>query len=633
MAPTRLDTTVDHAVLTTVGNRIVVTAPAYTLEIEDAGAGFARSPYALLFGPDGQEWTAINLLASVHTTAAPDETWELGVPQAQQTGADLELVVEARGTAWKRRSVRLVCTPETVELSVTVEGSGAITDLTVFGGEAGLTDRGTGSYRSAIGFASVLVPVPTEPVQLVRPARSSVALGVVGDADPGRLNGIYAPPPLALGFGRSLAEGATDVPDGEWLGLSVRAAVEELTFTTLNYEPLDGGFRLRLSYEGHTRVHGRWKSPVFVLRPSPTAWGVLDDHRADLLEHGFASPATPSVEPWWREPIFCGWGAQCARAAHGLHTDRGAGPVGDDAAGDDVAVPEPETAEEEDVVVRQAPALARQSVYDEFLAVLAAHDLHPGTIIIDDRWQAEYGTAEPDLEHWPDLRGWIADRHAEGRKVLLWWKAWDPGGLPAEECVRDAGGRPVTVDPANPAYLERLSRIVGSLLSPDGLDADGLQVDFTQRAPSGQTLVGEPGMWGIAALHALLGTLYSAAKRAKPDSLVIGHAIHPSFSDVFDMARLNDVLKNDIHGRLVPVVDQLAFRQEVVSRTLPGHPIDTDQWPMPDREQWLAYAQAQTAFGVPALYYLESIDRSGEPIVATDLAVVADTWKTYRGAL
>jgi hypothetical protein len=80
----------------------------------------------------------------------------------------------------------------------------------------------------------------------------------------------------------------------------------------------------------------------------------------------------------------------------------------------------------------------------------------------------------------------------------------------------------------------------------------------------------------------------------------------------------------------VPVVDQLTFRHEIARRVLPGHSIDTDQWPMPNRAEWLRYAEAQVTKGVPALYYLESIDRSGEPIRPEDLAQVAATWKRYR---
>lgn len=604
---------------------IRVTTGVYTLEIRNTDAVFCRSPYARISGPDGHSWTDINLLASVHTAAGPDETYELALPVVRRDGENVEVIVPASSTAWNTRETRLVCTPTTVELSVAVSGVGSITDVTLFGGRASLVHGASGAFRSRIDFESVLVPVPTEPVQLVRPARSAAVLGVVGDADPGRLNGIFSPPPLVFGLGRQPSAGATDVPDGDWLGLSLREAVRRMTFTTMRYEPLDGGFHVRLSYEGHTAVDGEWVSPTLVLRPSATGWGVLDDYRADLVASGFAPAGGPRVQSWWREPIFCGWGAQCARAAHDLHSDG--------TPADPVADTDPETGEEENVVVRLAPSFATQEVYDEFLVRLDEHDLDVGTIVIDDRWQAEYGAATVDELRWPDLKAWIALRHAEGRKVLLWWKAWDPEGVPADECVTDAAGHPLSVDPANPAYLARLGGIVERLLGADGLDADGFKVDFTQRSPSGQTLSAAPGPWGIAALHAMLATLYTTAKAVKPDSLVICHTVHPSFGDVCDMVRLNDVLEKDIHGAEVPVVDQLVFRHAVATRTLPNHVIDTDQWPMPDRSQWLQYVAAQGSFGVPALYYLEAIDRSGERIHSGDLELVADSWNHYRETL
>jgi hypothetical protein len=610
--------------LTRRGGAAMVVAPAYSLEFPDAFERRGQTPYAVLSAAHGALWTEISLLSSVHTRAAADETWLVeSVDVLQEDGGDVTVAVVIRSTAWDRHETRLRCTAETVELSVAVTGAGDITDVTLFGGRAGLAGGASGTFRSLIAFAGVLVPAATEPVQLVRPAQSAATLGVVGDADPGRLSAIFSPPPLVLALGRELPANATDVPGGEWLGLSLRAPVDELGFTAMRYDPLENGFLIQLEYEGHTAVHDNWVSPSLVLRPATSAWATLDHYRADLLASGCApaAPHHPQAGPaWWREPIFCGWGAQCARAAHLLHP----GPR------DPAADTAPATPQEESVVARSAPSFARQDVYDEFLARLNEHDLNPGTIVIDDRWQSEYGSASVDTDHWPDLRGWISARHAAGQKVLLWWKAWDRHGIPDDECITDAGGRPVAVDPASPAYQARLRSIVEGLLSPDGIDADGFKVDFTQRTPSGQSLRGTPGSWGIAALHTLLASLYGAAKRAKPDALVICHAMHPSFADVCDMVRLNDVSKYDLRRDRVPVVDQLAFRHQIASRVLPGHPIDTDQWPMPNRAEWLRYAAAQVDKGVPALYYLESIDRSGEHIHPEDLDAVAATWARYR---
>lgn len=577
----------------------------------------STAPYAILQDPAGQTWSALNLLSSVPTVDRPDEVYAVGActvetGNGESGGEDVVVVVRTRSTAWAQHELRLVCRPETLELSVTVTGEGWLGSVQLLGGQGTLVDGAAGAFASSIAFASVLVPAPGEPVQLVRPAHSGGQLGLVGDASPGRLHSVFSPPPLVFGFGRAVPTGPTSVPPGDWLGVGLRAPVAELTFTTLAYVPQDGGFHLELAYEGHTEVRGTWRTPVLVLRPAATGWAVLEDYHRDLLDAGQvpASATAPDARPaWWAEPLFCGWGAQCAR-------------VGVDA--------DSRTTHSERGLTASAASQSRQDVYDTFLAGLAAHGIHPGTVVLDDRWQAAYGTAEPDSEHWPDLRGWIADQHRQGRRVLLWWKAWDPAGLPAQECVRDAAGRPVAADPANPRYLQHLTDIVTALLGADGLDADGLKIDFTQRAPSGRSLRAHPGVWGIAALHAMLAALTNAAHAAKPDALVVCHTVHPAFADVCDMVRLNDVAHGDIHGVGVPVVDQLRMRHAIASRMLPDHLIDTDQWPMPDRAEWRRYVEHQTAYGVPALYYCEAIDRTGELLGDDDLAAVAASWRRYR---
>lgn len=609
------------------GSLTRIVADGYQLVVD--ADRLAEDPYALLQDPDGRAWSALNLLSSLHTLESRDETWQVqGCTVTTPSGADADdevhVVVHTASTAWTRHELTLVCRARSLELSVRVEGSGRLDDVVLLGGQASLADGAAGMFASSLDVASVLVPAPGEPVQLVRPAHSGAQLGVVGDAAPGRLHAVFSPPPLVLGLGRAAPTGPTDVPDGDWLGLSLRAPVAELTFTTLAYEPRDGGFVLRLAYEGHTVVDGGWRSPVLVLRPAASGWDVLDDHRRDLVEHGCAPAGGPDPAPWWSEPLFCGWGAQCARVAPAVDPLAAAGAL------TPAMRVDPRVQAGSHVITVTAAGLSRQDVYDTFLDRMDEAGLDPGTLVIDDRWQAAYGTAEPDEDHWPDLRGWIARQHAAGRRVLLWWKAWDPAGLPAEECVLDAGGRPVAVDPANPRYRERLAGIVAHLLGPEGLDADGFKVDFTQRAPSGATLRGHDGSWGIAALHLLLETLHTAAHRTRSDALVVCHTVHPGFADVCDMVRLNDVSRQDVAGAWVPVVDQLRMRHAIASRTLPHHLVDTDQWPMPSRAEWRRYVDAQVELGVPALYYLEGMDRVREPLGPDDLAAVADSWRRYR---
>lgn len=614
-------------------------ADAYLLEVR------ADPPRAVLADPDGRIWSHLSLLASVDVVGAADESSDVGAPTVHDaSGAPVgaepvdtpvaEVRLDCRSTAWARRRTTLRCLPDRLELVVEVEGSGVLTDVRLLGGRAVLRNGAGGTFRSSAAHRSVFVPTPTEPVDLVRPAASAATLGIVGDASPGRLHAVFSPPPLCLVLGREPAASALDVPaagDGApgWLALGLVAPVAGLRLTELRYLPVDGGFLLELDHDAHTAVDGTWRSPAVVLRPAADPWAALADHRADLVAAGAPAGPVAPVAGWWAEPVFCGWGAQCARAP--LPGEPASHPFYLQDLGPAVVPPG----------LPVAPDLARQDVYDELLAHLAAHDVLPGTVVVDDKWQRAYGTGEVDPDRWPDLRGWVAARHAAGQRVLLWWKAWDPEGLPVEECLVDAGGRPVAVDPASPAYRERVRRTVAHLLGPDGVDADGFKVDFTQRAPAGHSVrrhgadggAAADAPWGVAALHALLGDLYRAAKDAKPDALVVTHTPHPAFADVCDMVRLNDVLERDTAGRVVPLADQMRVRRSIARAALPRHLVDTDQWPMLDRAQWRDYVAAQAEGGVPALYYAERVDRSGEPLTADDLALVAGSWAAYRAGL
>ncbi|GAB3614839.1 alpha-amylase family protein [Humibacter ginsengisoli] len=615
---------VDQLVQVTRGPaEVVITTPAYTFGVA------LTVPRATLAGADGELWSDLSLIANVDRLGEPDEaSGRTAVTVEEQPHGDVVVRVAGDSSAWASRVFVLRCTPDEIRahVEVTTDADDArIADVTVFGGQAALPTGAAGTFRSGIRFPSLFVPTPTEPVQVVRPSTSQAQLGVVGDAEPGRLHGIFSPPPLVFGLGRPTIDphaphGPTDMPVGEWLGASVVAPVEELGFTTFRYDALDGGFLLRLAYEGHTVVGaGGWSSPEFVLRPAGSPRSAIIQYRDDVARHGWASEPGAAAD-WWYEPIFCGWGAQSALAVRLTHE------------GEDLATDSPHGFVLPDSVAFAAD-LARQELYDRWLLRLAEHGIRPGTVVIDDRWQAEYGTNTVDEQKWPDLRAWIDARHADGQHVLLWLKAWDPDGLPAELTVRDAHGQAVAADPSNPAYLDALAEQVAWMLSPAGLDADGFKVDFTQRAPSGRTLRAHTdGVWGIAALHRLVRTIHDAAKAVKPDALVVTHTVHPSFGDVTDMIRLNDVLVESVNGDPVPVVDQMRFRHDIAAAALPGHPIDTDQWPMPNLQEWLAYASVQAELGVPALYYVESIDNSREAIGDDDLDEIASLWRGYREA-
>jgi hypothetical protein len=575
--------------MTAVAAPVVVETASYRLEVA------ANGLRATLTSPDGDEWLTLRPLAALDRVDGADETLSVEPPTVA-AGAATEITVERRSTLWERAATTLLCTEEAIEIAASVSGRGRLADVHLLGCRSLIPGAPTGLLPSGSRFRSLFTPNPEDAVRVVRGAGEPIVLGASGDGEPGRGRWLFTPPPLYLAL--SGAEGISDPRAGApWLDLAVVAPVRELNVVQVRYQPALGGFSLVLEYEGHAEVDGEFRAPALLLTPGvPDPYSGLRRHRDDLVVRGLAPSPEPRDEPdWWHEPIFCGWGAQC-------HLASGAG--------------------------RPAPALATQASYDAFLDGLEREGLVPGTVVIDDKWQEAYGTNAPDTAKWPDLRGWIAERHARGQRVLLWWKAWDPEGLPEELCIRAPDGRAVAVDPGNPRTRDELRRTMAALLGRDGLDADGLKIDFTARTPSGQALSGHGSEWGIALLHRLLSVVYEAAKEAKPDALVITHTPHPSFVDVTDMIRLNDML----HADRESVLRQMLYRAEVVRAACPELPIDTDDWRVPDLATWRAYLAEKVEIGVPALYYVSHVDATGEQLTSDDYDALRRTWATAPAA-
>jgi hypothetical protein len=560
-----------------------------------SGIVVERARYRLEVAPDGllarltssAGNLSLRLLSALDTIGGLDETLSVVPPRQTAPGV---IEVERRSTRWAHATLRLVCTDDAVDVLAAVRGRGDLVDVHLLGGRSAIPGQPTGFMPSGSTFRTLFSPNPGDPWRLVQPASESAVVGVSGDGQPGRGHWFFTPAPLSLW----LTGADVDAPravDGGWLGLSVAAPVERLSFVQLAYLAADRAFSLRLDYEGHTPVDGEFEAPAVVLTPGVEGpYAGLRRHREDLVVRGHApAPAARDVPGWWSRPIFCGWGAQCR-----LASTNG----------------------------KPAAAHAAQASYDRFLDHLEREGVVPGTVVIDDKWQTAYGTNEPDLAKWPDLRVWIAARHARGQRVLLWWKAWDAEGLDPDLCIRNADGAAVALDPTSPAARAALAETVTRMLAPHGLDADGLKIDFTARTPSGTSLRAHGERWGIALLHELLALVHAAAKEAKPDALLITQTPHPAFVDVTDMIRLNDMLRIDDGAPFPPVVPQMRYRAEVVRAACPELLIDTDDWCVPSLAEWRLYLAAKRELGVPSLYYADALDLTGEEFQEEDYAAL-----------
>jgi hypothetical protein len=571
-----------------------VRTPHYTARID------RRKLLADITGADGGSWGRLRLLASVDTLAGPDETIGVEAVDLERHEGGARLTIACVSSRWDSRTHVMDFGPDRIVFGATVRGRGDLTTVRLLGG-ARLPQ---GLLPSGAAHHTVFSPNPDHPWRIARPAVEPAVISVNGEGgEPGVGRWLFTPAPTCFGLSRERAADDRRLPDGPWLMLGL--AARRRTFVEFGYDPTPGGFSLRCEYEGHTAVDGTFTTPsALLLFGASDPYEGLRVYRDELAARGLAPAVTPRpVASHWLQPIFCGWGAQRALADP------------------------PES----------APALSRQALYEEFLDSLAGHGLVPGTVVVDDKWQKRYATCRADTGKWPDLAGFIADRHAQGQRVLLWWKAWDPEGAPDEACVREPGGAPLAIDPESPAGRSVIEDAMAHMLGSDGLDADGLKIDFSGRTPSGTALRHAGPSWGFDLLHELLAVAYDAAKRVKPGSLIVTHTPDPAFLDVTDMIRLNDVLHTDhLEGLPAPsetaVVEQMTYRAQVVRAACPELPVDTDGWCLPGRRDLAAYAEAQPALGVPALYYADRMDLEPGPIDPGTWSAVAAAWAAHREA-
>jgi hypothetical protein len=349
----------------------------------------------------------------------------------------------------------------------------------------------------------------------------------------------------------------------------------------------------------------------------------------DLLASGIAlaypqARATAARPDWWLRPSHCGWGDQTTTC---MQLE---GP------GEQC----------------RAMAYCIQGLYERWIGRLHRLQVPVGTVIIDAGWSPA-GWWKPDQVRWPDLRGFIDRQHQAGRRVVLWLATWLWEGLPDEWCLFVDGCK-LSCDPTHPRYREHLRQCVHELLSPNGFNADGFKIDQLsfcpdRRAPIGGSRFGwcsefppatqpirlaQGDLWGCELLHLLQSDIYRAAKEAKPDALITSSTVHPYFAGTFDMVRLHDM------GRVaVDIFAAMQARADLARATLPGFPIDADDWIHSDYDLWRTYTAGSGRLGVPCTFYAENFVLNWSqhpltrPIDDQDLLEIAKQWRRYLAAL
>lgn len=426
----------------------------------------------------------------------------------------------------------------------------------------------------------------------------------------------------------------------------------------LQYEYCGGEvFGLNLNYDGFTKVKGTWESPSILFEQNgEDVYEALSKYTRFLQENKYVAVKDRSNMPlWWHKPIFGGWGEQ---VFHSNRWDEYYGQKSNNWDNDNVHL------------------YCTQKAYNEMLATLESKGVEPTILIVDNRWFVADRELDVDEVLWPDMKGFVEEQHKKGRKVILWVSPWSychsatGMDVPLDEqmvldenaaytleidtdvfypnCkremkkVRKELNLPKATlaepnwkffaDPQNPNYEKRVREKITYLLSPEGLNADGFEFDYTHFLPMHRGLTPiqqhEEMTYGTELLHRIVSIYYDQAKKAKSDALIISHTYNPYFNDVVDMLRLQD-----IYTDRASVVPQMTHRANIAKAVCPGCAIHTDQHPMPSLAAWREYARYQPLLGNPCLYYVSGIETTRERFDDTDFAMLKEVWTDYNKKL
>ncbi|MBR6915443.1 MAG: hypothetical protein IKN36_03715, partial [Clostridia bacterium] len=523
-------------------------------------------------GMAGEEIFRLSAVSAVDRDGREDEEISLGTPEIEEDSDGMTVVWTAKSSLWDKKEYVFRFTPDHAAYCVRVYGRGAVDGIDYFIGNR--KDRFYGSGYEAADYTAPLGLANSELPGRIFTTAEDTYLGF-------SLTGGFSPVPLAFSF-------RTAGIDGRFL-LGIAALRDNCSFDGLTYKSLQFGldiarFCLHSGFGGYQEVDGFWESPPILILTADTDLDCMRRYAQWHYDRGVPRAVTGDIPAWWRGPFFCGWKEQAVAPGYASIFDA-----------------------------------ASQDCYQRMSDTLDERGLRPSVIIIDDKWQKEYGTALPDGDKWPDMRGFIEEQHAKGRRVVLWFKSWNPEGLPEEECILSESGKKLSLDPTSPAYRARIKDVMHTLLSADEgcMNADGFKIDSIIRIPLEKNMrIHEKGYYGVSLLYRFIELIFTEAKRVKPDALMNNSCCHPLLAAFTDQARLHDT-----HFALRDSVRFMRERAELFDAMMPGISVDTDAGSGGTRRDFMRYARECSSFGVPDLYVLNPIE---------DSAVTEEDWEEIR---
>ena len=491
----------------------------------------------------------------------------------------VEIKITANSSIWGRVEYFFICREEYFKYYYVINGRGKLDELFYFGS----FDKDGRFKGSSHYFSQLFSPEPNMIDKRYYKSWEPAAIDMISDDERKVNHWLFAPPPLcySLQFSRR-----------NWISAGIAPKEGEYNFLEFKY---NGGrdFSFSLTYNNNFEIDGRFETPhlIFTFR-NLDEYSAINRHVDLLSKLGYVRIKKREPYKWWKSPIFCGWGEQMVQAQ---------------------------------LQNTKPYEFSSKVFYEQLIKTLDTNDIDPRIIIIDDKWQKNYGLNDVDKEKWSDLRGFIDGQHLIERKVLLWYPLWLYEGVPENECIKQ-DGKPAAVDVTHPNFEGRIAEICRRLLSDDEgcFNADGFKIDFNEHFPRGKNIQKYGNMYGMEMLKKFLKVIYENAKNVKKDALIITQTPNPYFADVTDMIRLND-----IHPGTRKVFDVMQHRQKVARAAIPGVLIDTDNSSAPSLKEWRGYIKKQAVLGVPSLYYTTRVDGTLEKFRKKDYRLIKRIWARY----
>ena len=533
-------------------------------EFKNYSISFSERSFEIFI--NGLKWFSLPVSSSIDTAEKQDTDIDAVNLTVEESDTSVKAVWKTCSNLWFEKVYTVTADESGFYYGINIKGSGTVSKIRYF-----TSPKKEVEYEAA-GY---LLPVATHK------NRSDCTYKIFEDNEIAL--GYFAPPPFVYPFFVEDENG--------WFGLGLVSKPGEYNYDKFIYR---NEFRLELPLYNRTVVNGEWQAHGI--------WGGYGEDAFDVIsaysEWHFTNGLCERHEPyensplWWRGPIFCGWGEQQT-----LSSKTGI----------------------------WAADFATQTEYEKMYETLKAKRLKPSFIIIDAKWQEDFGTNVVDKKKWPDLRAFTDKLHRDGIKVVLWIRSFNCEGLPHDECVKSLTN-PIAFDPTNPKFVKRMTENIRTLLSDrEGcFNCDGFKVDFINCIPEGEKIeTFENGIYGVELIKRWLELVKTVSKQVKPDALMNVSCAHPYMASVSDEIRIHDY-----HSQQRAACSVMGYRRDIANAVFNGIPIDCDCGGYLNHRDFERYMKYQPKIGIPDLYWLSA---TGDILKDdSDFDMIRNEWQAYK---